>query len=106
MTKPLAPHGRTEECLSCGVEFEPRKLGHVFCSSFCRHRGERRPDERTRVDHDVIERLFDESRDPGERCREDDWFPASCAEMKELYGFDTVATRRRWYGNLLLEGQL
>src|SRR5215212_5369195 len=100
MTEPLAPHGVTAECLSCGREFEPRKFGHVFCSSFCRHRGERRPDERTSVDHGAIERLFDESRDLGERCRDDDWFPESCAAMRELYSCDTVATRRNWYGNL------
>lgn len=98
MTERQAP--LTAECLSCGVEFEPRKFGHVFCSSFCRHRGERRPGEREPVDHEQIARLFDEGRDPDERVRDDDWYPGSCIEMKELDAGDTVATRRRWYGNL------
>jgi hypothetical protein len=106
MTKPLEPHGITAECLHCGREFEPRKYGHVFCSTFCRHHGERQPHEREPIDLEAIERLFDESRDPGEPCREDDWFPESCAEMKALYMYDTVEGRRRWYGNLLLAGKL
>src|SRR4051812_6331593 len=102
MTEPLAPHGRTEQCLSCGIEFEPRKLGHVFCSSFCRHRGERRPDEREPVDHEQIARLFDEGRDPDERARADDWLPVSARVAKDLYACETVGTRRRWYAHLLV----
>jgi hypothetical protein len=46
------------------VEFTPRKLGHVFCSAFCRHRGESEPHKRHPVDHEQITRLFDDSRDP------------------------------------------
>jgi hypothetical protein len=84
----------------------PRKAGHVFCSRECRHRGERPPDKRTPIDHDTIERLFDESRDPDERCRDDDWYPDSCIEMKHLDAAQTVRTRRRWYTNLLLDGKL
>jgi len=106
VTEPLARHGRTAECLGCGVEFEPRKFGHVFCSAFCRHRGERAPHERGPVDHGAIARLFDESREPGERCRDDDWIAESCAAMKRLYAADTVAARRRWYTTLHLEGKL
>jgi hypothetical protein len=106
VTEPLAPHGRIEECLSCGIEFTPRKAGHVFCSRECRHRGERPPDKRAPIDHGAIERLFDEARDPSERCRDDDWYPESCAEFKQLDAVQTGASRRRWYTNLLLEGQL
>lgn len=103
MTERQAP--LTAECLSCGVEFEPRKCGHVFCSSFCRYRGERRPGEREPVDHEQIARLFDEGRDPDERVRADDWHPGG-PEWVELDAGDTVAERRRWYGNLLREGDL
>ena len=90
-----------EECRHCGKEFEPRKFGHIFCSVFCRHRGERAPHERAPIDHESIERLFDPSRAPDELCRDDDWFPEACAPMKHLYGRDTVGSRRRWYENLL-----
>jgi hypothetical protein len=102
VTEPLVPHGRTEECLHCGGEFTPRKAGHVFCSTFCRHRGERAPHEREPIDHEAIERLFDPSRDPDARCRDDDWYPDSCLEMKALDAGQTVRSRRRWYTNLQL----
>jgi hypothetical protein len=93
----------TAECLSCSREFEPRKFGHVFCSSVCRHRGERRPEEREPADPEQVARLFDEGRDPDEQVRPDDWHPAP-SEFDELDAGDTVAMRRRWYGNLLREG--
>jgi hypothetical protein len=106
VTEPLEPHGITRECLHCGTEFTPRKAGHVFHTIECRHRVERRPDERKPIDVDAIERLFDESRDAGERVRDDDWFPESGAAAKHLYTFDTVGGRRRWYLNLKAMGRL
>ena len=106
MTEARTP--AVEECRHCGREFEPRKFGHVFCSVFCRHRGEWKPHERTPVDIAAMERLFDPARDPDERARDDDWFAESCAPVKHLYTGerDTVARRRRWYSNLLSEGKL
>lgn len=92
-----------------GIDTQRRGYLHVCVQTRGRGRSgcvRRRPHDRRvgqqRVDHDAIERLFAADRDPDERCRDDDWFPESCAELKELYGFDTVATRRRWYGNLLI----
>jgi hypothetical protein len=83
----------------------PRKFGHVFCSSFCRHRGERAPNlDRARADPDQVARLFDSGRDPGKRVRPDDWQPSPRSEFVELDAGDAVATRRRWYGSLLREG--
>jgi hypothetical protein len=106
VTKPLEPHGLTAECLHCGREFTPRKYGHIFCSTFCRHRGERQPHERTTLDLEAIERLFDESRDLGERVRADDWHPLPGSGWVELDACDTVESRRRWYGNLLVQGRV
>lgn len=104
MTEPLEPRGITRECLHCGVEFVPRKAGHVFHSIECRHRGERRADERQPIDVEAIERLFADSRDPRERVRPDDWFPGShdsaTAAGVALFAHDTVEGRRRWYLNL------
>jgi hypothetical protein len=62
------------ECLHCGRKFQPRRRGHVFCSSFCRRRGERW-DRPTSADREQVARLFDPSRDPEERVRDDDWHP-------------------------------
>ena len=90
MTEARTP--AAEECAHCGREFKPSKVGHRFCSVFCRHRGERKPHERVLVDTAAVERLFDESRDPSERCRDDDWYPASCAAFKHLDAAQTVAT--------------
>jgi hypothetical protein len=100
----------TAECLSCGREFVPRKLGHVFCSSFCRHRhrgegNDGRPG-RPAVDPEQIERLFDSARDPQERVRPDDWHPSPDSGFPALDGWDTVAKRRRWYLTLIKEGLL
>ena len=94
------------ECLSCGIEFTPRKEGHVFHSVGCRHRGERRPEERAPVDLAAIERLFDESRDLGERVRGNDWHPNPDTPLADLDGFDTVGSRRRWYLNLVRLGRI
>jgi hypothetical protein len=95
---------QTVECLCCGREFVARKAGHVFCSSFCRHRGEHRPEERDQADPEQVARLFDDDRDPDERVRPDDWHPAPESEFAELDAGDTVAQRRRWYRNLRREG--
>ena len=60
------------ECLHCGVEFTPRRGGHVFHSRECRHRGERRPRGAPAVDEAAVARLFDEGRDLEARVRADD----------------------------------
>lgn len=93
------------DCLSCGREFKPRKFGHVFCSVGCRHRGERRPEERQPSDEAAVARLFDESRDPEARVRADDWCPGP-PEMAALEVRSTVAQRRRWYLNLVRLGRI
>ena len=53
-----------------------------------------------------IKRLFDETRDPNETARGDDWHPSSDPEVRELDACDTLATRRRWYLNLVEDGSL
>jgi hypothetical protein len=72
----------------------------VFCSSFCRHRGERRARPGP-VDQEQLARLFDPSRDPNERVRDDDWHPTpetpEGLKWRELEAFDTVERRRWWY---------
>jgi hypothetical protein len=93
------------ECLHCGKQFRPRKFGHVFCSIGCRHRGERKPHERVPLDEASVERLFDESRHPGERVRPDDPFFGP-EEAREVFAVDTVGTRRRWYLTLRATGRL
>jgi hypothetical protein len=90
-------------CLSCGKSFERRKVGHLFCSAFCRYRGERLPDEPERVDPALVERLFDESRDPDAPVRVDDWCPGPQVFV-ELDMNSTVATRRAWFRRLQREG--
>jgi len=94
----------TAECLRCGIEFVPRKAGHVFCSTFCRHRGELVPHERVLADPAQVERLFDLARDPDDQVRPDDWHPSPDSEFAKLDAGDTVAERRRWWSNLLREG--
>ncbi len=95
------------ECLYCGQLFRPRRRGHVFCSNFCRYRGERPLEERGEIDTEAVKRLFDPSRDPEERVREDDWFPGSPdSEWRSLFAHETVGGRRRWYMHLLLDGEL
>ena len=94
-------------CLHCGRIFQPRRRGHVFCSTFCRHRGQRPVEERGEIDTEAVRRLFDPSRDPEERVREDDWFPGpSDAEWRSLYAHETVGVRRRGYMNLMMSGEL
>jgi hypothetical protein len=53
-----------------------------------------------------IERLFDETRDPNETARPDDWHPSTDPEVRELDACDTLAARRRWYLNLVEDGSL
>jgi hypothetical protein len=91
-------------CLHCGKSFRPRRGGHVFCSPWCRHHGERKPYDPPPVDQDQVERLFDPRRDPNEQVRIDDWFSPADApdEFKALYLEDTVGQRRRWFDNLKL----
>ena len=93
-------------CLHCGKTFRPRRRGHVFCSSFCRHRGERPAKERLAIDVDQVERLFDPSREPDERVREDDWHPSPGTGWQELDWCHTVGQRRNWYLTLRKEGTL
>ena len=106
MTEPLEPHGTTRQCLHCGVEFVPRKFGHVFHSIECRHRGARPAHERKPIDLEAIERLFDEARDPGERVRPADWHPHPESPLFELDLVDTVESRRHWYLKLKEIGRL
>lgn len=102
---PSQPGGA--ECLHCGRIFQPRRRGHVFCSTFCRHRGQRPPQERGEIDTEAVRRLFDSSRDPKERVREDDWFAGNPdPEWRALYAHETVGTRRRGYLNLMMLGEL
>jgi hypothetical protein len=101
MTEPT--RASAVECLHYGQRFQPRKQGHVFCSTACRHRGERRPHERVPVDRAAVARLFDSSRDPGARVREDEWFLGP-PEFAALYAYDTVEQRRRSFRNLVAEG--
>jgi hypothetical protein len=88
------------ECLHCGGEFWPRRRGHVFCSSRCRHRGERR-ERRGPIEREQVARLFDPFRDPEERVRDDDWHPTPDSVFHDLDWCQTVETRRRWYLNLI-----
>jgi hypothetical protein len=52
------------------------------------------------VADEQIKRLFDETRDPEERVREDEWHPSPDADVAALDAWDTLASRRRWYLNL------
>ena len=98
---------RTAACVNCGRKFARRRVGHVFCSARCRHQAGRvPPDEQAPApDPEVVVRLFDPRRDPEERVRDDDWYPGSPA-MQELYAWDTVGKRRRWFRELQRLGRL
>jgi hypothetical protein len=87
-------------CLHCGRVFRPSKAGHVYCSPWCRHRGPR-PEAAGPADEEQLERLFDESRDPKEQARAEDWHPDS--SWAALDANDTLGARRRWYLALLDE---
>jgi hypothetical protein len=92
-------------CLRCNREFTPRKAGHVFCKPRCRHAGVRRPDEPEPPSEEVVAQLFDESRDPEERVKADDWHPIG-GTWAELDAFDMVSVRRRWFKALVEEGRI
>ena len=91
------------ECLHCRGEFQPRRRGHVFCSSWCRHRGEQGKAAPGLSDREQIAQLFDPSRDPEDRVREDDWHPEPNSTWVKLDLCKTVGSRRRWYLALLDE---
>jgi hypothetical protein len=93
-------------CLRCHREFVPRKIGHVFCKPACRHAGPRRADEPEPPSEEVIARLFDESRDPTERVREDDWHPSPDPAWHALDAGETLQARRRRFQALMDEGRL
>ena len=105
MTSEIARGARTTECLHCGIAFEPTRAGHLYCTPWCRHQGPRSPEDRRPVDHDQIARLFDESRDPDEPVRDDDWHAnrddENGATWMALDATHTVARRREWYWNLI-----
>ena len=95
---------RHADCIRCRRRFVQRRRGHVFCSRRCRDRG-----ARTAIDVEAVERLFDPDRDPTEQVREDDWFPEhldSDSGVQDLYAYETVAARRRWYEALEDSGQI
>jgi hypothetical protein len=100
------PYGIVANCLRCGVEFAPRRAGHVFHNAACRHAGAREPHERVIVDHEQITRLFDSSRDPDEKVRADDWHPNPDPAWRALDSWDAVRVRRRWYEELVLAGKV
>ena len=53
-------------------------------------------------DGEAVKRLFDPSREPRERVRDDDSFSPEDPDpgWKELFAYDTVESRRRWFRNL------
>jgi hypothetical protein len=73
-----APFGtlKPARCLRCSRGFVPRKRGHVFCNPACRHLLSRRGGQPEPPSEEVVERLFDEHRDPTEQVREDDCHPS------------------------------
>ena len=92
------------ESLHRGGSFRPRRRGHVFCSSRCRHRGERRGTPGP-VDREQVARLFDKSRDSNQRVRDDDWHPTpetpDGLKWRKLDAYQTLGRRRRRYLNLI-----
>jgi hypothetical protein len=59
------------------------------------------------VDREAVARLFDESRDPDERVRDDDWYLEGTDDWwRVLDSRDTVARRRRWYLALRADGRV
>jgi hypothetical protein len=75
----------------------------VFCSTKCRHAGERRPEER--ADAAQVARLFD-GRPDDELVAEDEWHSSGNPEFAQLYRHESLGRRRREYRNLLFEGML
>lgn len=91
-------------CAQCGAPFVPSKRGHRFCKPECRHQGEREPGDRPPADREQVRRLFDESRDPDERVRPDDW--TATPQFVHLDTFDSLRKRRGWYTGLKDRGML
>ena len=91
-------------CLRCHGEFVRRRAGHVFCSTECRHRGPRHPDDPPPPTDDELARLFDD-RPAGERVAADEWFPIGDG-WKDLYASETLGRRHRWFRNLVEGGEL
>jgi hypothetical protein len=95
------------KCLRCQREFEPRKLGHVFCKRECRHKGPRREGDAVPPSEEDLARLFDPERDPEGRVAADDWHPAGKdPPWVELDLCQTIAGRRRWFRRLVEESRL
>jgi hypothetical protein len=92
---------RTTLCRHCWKPFRPSRRGHVYCTPECRHAGPLKWGE-TPYDPQVVARLFDDSRDPGERVKTDEWFSPADAPpaVRALYAHETVGQRRRWYRKL------
>jgi hypothetical protein len=67
------------------------------------YRGTVQPELRVDLDQAAIDRLFDPTRDPSETVRRADWHPTPASGFFELDLCDTVATRRRWFENLIFE---
>ena len=93
------------ECARCGNEFIRSKSNHRFCSTDCRHAGERRAHEPPAADPRVIERLFDEARSGSDRADPEDWHPGPPA-FKALDALDSLERRRRWYLELRARGMV
>ena len=91
-------------CLRCNREFVRRREGHVFCSGKCRQRGPRTADELPAPSDAQLACLFDDRPD-SERVAPDEWFPLS-EGWTDLYAFDTLGQRRRWFKALVEEGVL
>jgi hypothetical protein len=53
------------KCLRCEVEFVPRKKGHVYHSSECRHAGPRKPGGPVPPNEEVLAALQDPGRGRG-----------------------------------------
>ena len=91
-------------CAFCDAPFVKRRSDHRFCRPEHRKLGERKPGDGPRADPEDIRRLCDESRDPAEPVRPDDWHPGG-PEWNVLDATDSLATRRRWFLELRDRGQ-
>jgi hypothetical protein len=99
--------GEVAECLRCRRKFAPRKAGHVFCSSECRHRGPRKDGDTVAPSEGELARLFDPGRDPHGSVEPDEWHPSgSSSPFVELDLRQTVSTRRRWFRAPVDEGMI
>jgi hypothetical protein len=83
-------------CAFCDAPFVKRRSDHRFCRPEHGKLGERKPGDGPRADPQDIRRLFDESRDPAEPVRPDDWHPGG-PEWNVLDATDSLETRRRWF---------